>query len=190
MKPKAIIFDFFDVLHADPFQAWMRTHGLTRQGKQAEASRLLDLNQISIAEFFSRLAEVSGQTQDEVADEFEAAMALDESAVAIVRELRPNYKTALLSNAHGDELRPVLSKHDLAELFDVVAISGEVGHAKPSAEIFHHVLAELGVSPEETLFIDDNAENIQAAERLGIVGIVHTDAQSLRQQLVKLGVLL
>jgi putative hydrolase of the HAD superfamily len=81
-------------------------------------------------------------------------------------------RTCLLSNSWGDSY----PREKFAELFDGVVISGEVGMRKPNAEIFHHALELLDLRPEECAFIDDIADNIQAAERLGIVGVHHVDA--------------
>lgn len=73
----------------------------------------------------------------------------------------------LLSNisayfAEHAELFPVLSH------FDRCFFSGVLRMMKPSAEIFLHLLRECGLAPEETLFIDDNRENIEAAAALGM----------------------
>jgi putative hydrolase of the HAD superfamily len=40
--------------------------------------------------------------------------------------------------------------------------------AKPSKEIFERVIADAGIDPQETLFIDDSAENCRVAQTLGI----------------------
>jgi putative hydrolase of the HAD superfamily len=43
-----------------------------------------------------------------------------------------------------------------------------VGKRKPEPIIFQQVLEENGFVPQETVFLDDNTENIQSAARLGI----------------------
>lgn len=73
----------------------------------------------------------------------------------------------LLSNisayfAEHADLFPVLSH------FDRCFFSGVLRMMKPDAEIFLHLLRECGLAPEETLFIDDNRENIEAAAALGM----------------------
>jgi putative hydrolase of the HAD superfamily len=62
-------------------------------------------------------------------------------------------------------------------------ISSEVGAAKPSEEIFHIALKQLGVSPNEAVFVDDFIENIQACEKVGMKGIHFRDAESAMKQL-------
>jgi putative hydrolase of the HAD superfamily len=59
--------------------------------------------------------------------------------------------------------------------------------AKPDAAIFHHVLKQLGTKPEENLFIDDKTINIEAAEELGMRGLVFTTPAQLRADLIAQG---
>ncbi|MDN3355591.1 HAD family phosphatase [Actinomadura sp. DC4] len=80
-------------------------------------------------------------------------------------------RTCLLSNSWGNTYPREL----FAELFDQVVISGEVGLRKPDPAIFRHALDLLGLPSEECAFIDDIEHNTNAAERLGIVGVHHTD---------------
>jgi HAD superfamily hydrolase (TIGR01509 family) len=54
------------------------------------------------------------------------------------------------------------------ELFDAQFYSCEMGLAKPDPAYFTHVLEALGVRPEDALFMDDTAENVESAARLGL----------------------
>jgi len=56
----------------------------------------------------------------------------------------------------------------IADAFDVLVISAEVGIAKPDALIFSLALERLGVSAEEAVFVDDFVENIEAARAYGL----------------------
>ncbi|MDH2915006.1 glucose-1-phosphatase [Kosakonia sp. HypNH10] len=55
---------------------------------------------------------------------------------------------------------------------DRIYLSQEMGMRKPEAEIYQQVLAEEGFSADDTVFFDDNAENIAGAERVGITSIL------------------
>jgi putative hydrolase of the HAD superfamily len=52
--------------------------------------------------------------------------------------------------------------------FDYVCFSAEVHLAKPEAAIFQACLKVVGSKPEECLFIDDRADNVEAAQALGM----------------------
>ena len=70
---------------------------------------------------------------------------------------------------------------ELAALFDAVVISFEVQLAKPEPEIYRVALDRLGVPAFDALFVDDRAENIDAARELGLQTLLFTgDVHALR----------
>jgi putative hydrolase of the HAD superfamily len=91
-------------------------------------------------------------------------------------------RTCLLSNSWGNSY----PRERFAELFDGVVISGEVGLRKPDPEIFAHALDLLGLPADECAFVDDIEHNVRAAERLGIVGVHHVDAETTVARLEEL----
>lgn len=97
--------------------------------------------------------------------------------VARIQELKANYRLFLLSNTSPIHIRRVnsvltqLNLPTLEQLFERVFYSYEVQLAKPSPDIYRHVLTEAGLVAEETAFFDDNAANIQAAAELGIQAV-------------------
>ena len=50
--------------------------------------------------------------------------------------------------------------------------SYEIGLLKPDLHIYHHLLDDAGIIPSETLFVDDSLVNVQAAESVGMVGVL------------------
>ena len=79
--------------------------------------------------------------------------------------------TYLLSNIshyfvdHAPEI-PILS------LIDHPVYSSKCGFVKPSAEIYRYILDTYGLNPAECLFVDDRADNVAAAEAVGIRGYI------------------
>ena len=95
--------------------------------------------------------------------------------------------TAILSNM-GDNVHANMQREfDWLPRFDALVWSYELRVAKPDAAIYIHVLKELGTRPEETLFLDDKLVNIEAAEALGMKGIVFSTVEKLREDLVAAG---
>ncbi len=73
---------------------------------------------------------------------------------------------------------------DLFALFDGLVFSGPIRMAKPSREIFEHILRRFDLEADACLFIDDNAANIAAAEAIGIHGYLFDgDVDALRKSL-------
>ena len=95
--------------------------------------------------------------------------------------------TAILSNL-GDTVHANIER-EFAWLsrFNVLVWSYELRIAKPDAAIYRHVLKELGVRPEEALFVDDKQVNIDAARALGMKGSVFTTVAQLRADLIAQG---
>lgn len=82
---------------------------------------------------------------------------------------------ALLSNtAPGQDRRPALAAAGIDDLFgDRVFLSHEIGVAKPDPAAFEYVLNNLGVDPEETLSVGNNAANdICPAVQLGMRAVL------------------
>ncbi len=89
--------------------------------------------------------------------------------VHYIRELRTSgFQIGLLTNnvsAFGDHWKATVP---LAELFDVIVDSSDVGMRKPDPAIYLLICERLGVAPEACVFIDDNHDNVVAAAELGM----------------------
>ena len=73
--------------------------------------------------------------------------------------------------------------------FDDIVVSGEERLVKPAPEIYSVLVRRTGLDPATTVFIDDRAANVHAAEQLGFIAVEFRDAGSLREELERLGVL-
>ena len=114
---------------------------------------------------------------DEMIDNAWNSLLLDlpPERVELLKNLRTKYRLFLLSNTssiHITEVNKILEAatgvKKLDDLFDKVYLSYEMGLMKPDPEIYQQVLDEQGLIAEETLFLDDNADNIKGAATLGI----------------------
>jgi putative hydrolase of the HAD superfamily len=91
-----------------------------------------------------------------------------ETITALRGAYRRGAHLTLLSNAPRDLATEISRYAALTEIFSLMLFSAELQLIKPSAEIFTVALALAERSPDDTLFIDDRAENLRAAEALGI----------------------
>ena len=122
---------------------------------------------------------------ERIRDEFFAGDVLDHELLNFLRSIKPKYKTGLISNAWSG-LRDYIVREKFDDVFHHMIISAEVGVAKPSAKIYHIALEQLGVSPNEAVFVDDVWENIQSCEKVGMKGILFKTAESTIKQIKKL----
>lgn len=77
---------------------------------------------------------------------------------AVLAELRPKYRLGLISNFDG-RLRPILTNLGLADIFDPIIISSEVGADKPDPWIFEQALTLADTSAAEALHIGDDPQS-------------------------------
>jgi putative hydrolase of the HAD superfamily len=185
---KAIIFDFFDVIRTDSFKHWLNKHGYKLEGDFKRVNQSMDRGEIDVEEFIAELGKIVGRSAEDILAEMEADTNIDYVVLAIAEQLHDNYRIGLLSNAASSFLRDVLKEHGLTKYFDEIVFSSEVGMIKPNPEMFHHILEKMHVTPAETIFIDDNPNNIAGAEAIGITGIVFTTAAALKTSLDELGI--
>lgn len=86
----------------------------------------------------------------------------------VLERLKTRYRLGIVSNFYGN-LSGILESEGLAELFEVVADSGVVGHLKPSPEIFLFAAGRLAADPRECLMVGDSvARDMRGAEGLAM----------------------
>jgi putative hydrolase of the HAD superfamily len=141
---------------------------------------------ISEDEFIAEVLKTCPQigTKEYLKEHIRANFREIEGTREIIIELKKlGYKMAILS-IHGREWVDYLEKKfNFHKLFDVHSFSYNEGVSKPHPTAFQRVLQKLNAKPEECLFIDDNKENIAAAEALGIKSILFTNAADLQDNL-------
>jgi len=103
---------------------------------------------------------------------FAATAPCDPMYAAVYAVRQSGVLTGLLSNSWGVGDYP---RHLFPGMFDAVVISAEVGMRKPEERIFRHAVEQLGLQPEECVFVDDLQANVTAAEAIGMTGVLHRE---------------
>lgn len=156
------------------FRSWQALDEGTADYEEyvAETLKLLDGEDKQIAQRFFR--------------EWHRSMRPIPGIWALVGELKARgYGVYLLSNA-STWFAGHLDDYPILRLFDGRLISAPEKMAKPEERIYRLALERFGLNAAETLFVDDRAENTEAAERVGIVGYVFDgDAEKLRERILK-----
>lgn len=132
-----------------------------------EFNRGIDLGKVTQTEAYARLAKAMGSTPAKIQAEMEARLVVDPNIVNVIQQLKKKYKIGLLSSAGPAEIA-VIARDGLEELFDVTAVSYEVGFLKPDPLIYKTCLQRLDVQPEECVFVDDRIAHLTAANKLGM----------------------
>jgi 2-haloacid dehalogenase len=113
-----------------------------------------------------------------------------EGTVSILGELKANgVRTYALSNWSAETFPLARPRFPFLEWFDGILISGEAKLIKPDPRIFAHLLGKFGLEAGSTVFIDDSATNVRAAEEAGLIAIRFEGPGHLRAQLLELRLL-
>jgi HAD superfamily hydrolase (TIGR01509 family) len=107
----------------------------------------------------------------------------------LLEQLSTSYRLACLSNTNSLHWPRVCDEMGLARYFELTFASHLVGMLKPDAEIFQHVVAQLGCPPARILFLDDNQLNIASARATGMVARRVAGLDEVRAALAEVGVL-
>lgn len=196
----AVLFDFGGVLTSSVVEAFgalgesMGDRGLPMRllATDEDSQRLLvahEEGRIPAAEFeegfAARLrAHGADAPRTGLLQRLQTAMRPDPDMADLVAKVRADgHRVGLLSNSLGDDC---YAGFDLAAMFDAVVISAEIGARKPSRVAYRLACERLGVRPEETVMVDDLEQNIVAAKRLGLAGVIHRAAAATARELAAL----
>ena len=110
-------------------------------------------------------------------------------APGLIASLKGRYSLGVLSNTffgHWDYFMTT----DLARQFDALTASHLIGFCKPDPRAFRAALDRMGATAAETVFVDDLAENVEAARALGFRAFQSTTPGELIEGLQRAGVVL
>lgn len=110
--------------------------------------------------------------------------------VAVLKQLHEKYPLYGLTNWSAELFPYAFDNYNFFKLFKGIVVSGAEKLIKPNPEIFIVLLNRYGLKAEESVFIDDNINNIKTAKTLGFNTIHCTEENSLATQLKNLGLLL
>jgi len=110
--------------------------------------------------------------------------------VAVLGELRDRgVRLLALTNWSAETFPVARERFAFLAWFEGIVVSGEEGLAKPDPALYRILLARYEVDPSTALFVDDRAENVAAAEAVGMAGVVFRSPAGLRSDLVERGLL-
>jgi putative hydrolase of the HAD superfamily len=193
MPIRAVIFDIGGVIITSPFDSFARYEvdnglpaGLLRRlnatDPDGNAWARLERGEVDLAgfaELYEAEARAAGHTIDGRAVLLLLSGEVRPAMVEAVRRCGERLRTALLTNnfpVPGDNgADPAAAMAALVDLVDVVVESSRVGLRKPDPAIYHLVCDELGVTPDQTVFLDDLGVNLKPARALGMTTIKVVD---------------
>lgn len=198
MRIRAVIFDFGGVI-ARTMDFTSRDGLADRLGMtRLELEKLVFLGEsgsnaqqgvISVDQHWTNLQKLLKLSPEEIEafqKEFWGGDSIDTDLVDYIRSLKKRYRTGLLSNAFSDLRKRLVEGWKIADAFDEILISSEIGVTKPDLRIYHIALERFGVAPDEAVFVDDFLHNVEAARSVGMHAIHFRNPDQTRLELEQL----
>lgn len=107
---------------------------------------------------------------------------------ALLRRFHRRYPLYLLSDTNEIHFTHVKQTVQALRLFDQCIVSYEVGALKPDPRMYREVLRRSGLPASACVFVDDRAENVEGAERVGMHAVHFRDAGQCADALAEMGV--
>lgn len=202
MGARALLVDFGGVLTTNVFHAFedfctsvgLPADAFARSVREhREAADLLvavETGQLSEADFEVAFAPLLCRGTDVelepsgVIERLTATLRSDPLMLDVLERVRDaGFPTAVVSNSFG---MGAYNGYELERRVDHVILSGEVGVRKPSRRIYLMAAEQIGVAPEQCVFVDDLEHNVAGAERAGMIGVHHTVSSETVRDLEKL----
>jgi epoxide hydrolase-like predicted phosphatase len=193
---RGLLVDWGGVLTSDlfaSFSAFCELEGLEpdtvgRRFREDRACRdlliALETGRVEEDKFELEFAGLLGVAAPNLVDRLFAGSGPDDEMLDAVRRAHAGgIRTGLVSNSWGTRRYP---RELLAELFDGVVISGEVGIRKPAPEIYALGAERIGLAPQACVFVDDLPFNLAPAAELGMATVHHRTAEQTIAELERL----
>jgi epoxide hydrolase-like predicted phosphatase len=180
---KAVIFDCFGVLVSDSLKLLVEA---LESAKQAEIVSIMHdghrgLN--SGPEYSQKVAALLGMTLEEYRAHVANGEVKNRQLMEYITSLKRHYKTAILSNVSIGGIAARFTPDELKAHFDTVVASGEVGFAKPEAQIYELAAERLEVRLDECVFTDDREEYCEGARGVGMQAIYFQNFKQFKRDL-------
>ena len=192
---KNLIFDFGKVLVDYDFEAFLRTYIPDTDRLQAFSSVLCSLELQQLLDREERPFEVIMEQWIEENREFEPEFRYftKHYTEIVTNEVEGMYDLLTQLKADGFKLFGLtnwcskvyvtMAQFPIFKLLDGQIISSDEKVIKPEPAIYQRLFDKFHIKPEECIFTDDKVENVEGGKRLGMDGIVFTDAKQYEREL-------
>ncbi len=187
MRPfKNLIFDIGNVIvdidYSIPMKEFQKLSDadfsrIVSYSKQQPIFHQFEKGQISVPDFHKELKQFlrPGVTDEEIQRAWNSILIhYPKEKFELLHRLKSSYKIYALSNinethveAINTAVREKFGAKAFSDYFDVAYYSNEIGCRKPEAEIYDLITQKENLIPDETFFVDDMPENVEAAKKVG-----------------------
>lgn len=184
---RAVVFDIGGVLELTPptghVARWEEAHGLApgeMDERLGDVFRAGSLGSITLDDVHAAMEQRLGVSVEDVED-FMAGVweeylgTLNTELAEYFTNLRPRYRTGILSNSFVGAREREREKYAFEDITDVIVYSHEIGVAKPDPEAYLEVCRRLDVVPQDVVYLDDREIAVEAATAVGMAAVLFRD---------------
>lgn len=185
-----VIFDIGNVLAKFRWREYIEEIGITGDDAKrvAKATVLnplwneVDRGVMSLRDIIEKCVDTDKEVEDKIRlfykDRRRLVTEYDYSAGLLKSLKEKGYRILLLSNYSEDHFAYIRTVFEFFKYVDGMVISYEIKHIKPEPEIYEEIIQKYELVPENCVFLDDSAANVEAAREFGIHGIHFTDSDT------------
>ncbi len=120
---------------------------------------------------------------------YDSVLIPSENMFPLVAKIAEKHRIALVSNTSEPHWKSAERFLPFSSKLDPVIVSYEIDSMKPEPAFYDALLTQSNVAPQNILFVDDLAINIEAAEQAGMVGHQFVSQSALEESLSELGII-
>ena len=149
----------------------------------------MDRGELSISKLIEHIESTHTITENQkksirlLVENFTDHLILDHDVKNLFLKMTTKTNVYILSNFQATPFKKLLKSHPFLNKARGMVISGNVMMKKPEIGIYHYLLSQHCITPQQAVFIDDLKENINTSKKLLINGIVFSNIQQLIKQL-------
>src|SRR2546429_2878312 len=100
---------------------------------------------------------------------------LNQGLLDFILESKDKYTFGIITNNYKEAEELLLKKFNVPKFYDIFVSSADVGVLKPNRKIYQYALEQAKTPAEQSVFVDDQEKNVEAAKELGMIGILYRD---------------
>ncbi len=190
---KAVLWDFGGVITSSPFEAFNRfesennlpkdfIRGINATNPETNAWAQLESSQVSVEEFDELFA---GEARDK-GHEVRGKQVLEllsgdirPEMVSALKRIKQDHAVGCITNNVNTGEGPGMARSEqkasaiaeIMSLFEIVIESSKVGIRKPNPAIYELACEQMGIKPDQAVYLDDLGINLKPARALGMTTI-------------------
>jgi putative hydrolase of the HAD superfamily len=111
---------------------------------------------------------------------------LNKELLDFILENKEKYTFGIITNNYREAEQLLLKKFSVPKFYNVFVSSADIGVLKPDKRIYQHAFEQARVPAEQSIFIDDQEENVKGASEVGMFRILYKDNTSLFKRIAEI----